>query len=56
VSWLDVEPEVHHIALAHDVFLSLEARLPGLLRPASTFVRDEIVIGDDFGANEAVLG
>jgi hypothetical protein len=27
VSQLDVEPEVHHIVLAHDVFFSLEAQL-----------------------------
>ena len=57
VSRLDVEPEVHHICLADDdVFLSFEAELPGLLRPRLALMGNEIVVGDDFGANEAVLG
>jgi signal transduction histidine kinase len=52
---LDVEPEVHDIALADDVFLALEAQFPGLLRPRLALVGDEIVVGDDFGANESML-
>src|SRR5262245_54618097 len=52
---LDVEPEVHDVALADDVVLALEAQLAGLLRALLTVERDVVVVGDDLGADEALL-
>src|ERR1700676_5649214 len=52
---LDIESKMHHVALADDVFLSFETQLPGLFRPSLALVRDEIVVGDDFGANESMF-
>src|SRR5258706_6993420 len=51
----DVEAEVHHVAVLHDVVLSLEAhlaRLLGLRFPAQAHV---VVVRDHLGANEALL-
>src|SRR3546814_803460 len=51
----DVELEVHDVPVLHQVFLALLPQLPGLLRPAFTPQRDEVVIGDRLGTDEAVL-
>src|SRR5579859_2012348 len=50
-----VEPEMHHIALAHDVLLPFEPELPRFLRARLALVGNVVVVGDDLGADEAVL-
>src|SRR5271170_1657976 len=52
---LDVEPKVHHVALAHDVLLALEPQPARLFGAGFALVRHEIVVTDDLGANEPVL-
>src|SRR6186713_2415309 len=49
----DVEAEVHDIAFADDVLLAFETQLAGFLRALLTLVANEVVIGDDFCANES---
>lgn len=45
--------EVHDVAVMHDIGLAFGAQLAG--RPGFTAQRDDNVIGDGFGANEALL-
>src|ERR1700689_5509071 len=52
---LDIEAEMHHVALAHDVLLALEPQSPRLFGAVFALVCDEIVVADDLGANEPVL-
>src|SRR5207302_4311384 len=51
----NIEPEVHDVALLHQVFLALQAQLAGIARtgfaPAGEVVRE----GNDFCADEATL-
>src|SRR5438045_2588594 len=51
----DVEAEVDHIAVAHDIVLALEAQLARLLGALLAAVRDEVVVRRDLGADEAAL-
>src|SRR5687767_14458028 len=51
----DVEPEMHDVGLADDVFLALEAQLARLARTGFPLVRDVVVERDGFGADEAAL-
>src|SRR5580704_17842897 len=51
----DVEPKVHHVALAHDVLLALEPQPARLFGADLAFVRHEILVTDDLGADEPVL-
>src|SRR5690242_2285401 len=44
---LDVEAEVNHVAVAHDVVFALGAHLPGFLRALLAPVRDVVVVADD---------
>jgi hypothetical protein len=41
----DVEPEVHDVAVAHDVVLALAAQLAGLLGALLALAGDEVVVG-----------
>ena len=49
------EPEVHHVAVLHGVFLAFEAHFTGLFRARLAAQRHEVVVGDGFGADEALL-
>src|SRR5689334_18614321 len=49
----DVEPEVHDVAFADDVFLAFQAQLAGFLAALFAFVGDVVLVGDDLGADEA---
>src|SRR5688572_27352432 len=51
----DIEAEVDHVAVAHDVFLALEAQLPRLLGALLAAGGDVVVIRRDLGADEAAL-
>ena len=51
----DVEQEVHHVAVMHDVFLAFSAHLPGFLGTGFALVGDEVFVGDGLGADEATL-
>src|SRR5579872_1722150 len=46
---------MHHVAVADDVILSLEAELSGLARARLPVGRDVVRIGDGFGADETLL-
>src|SRR5271156_5494444 len=52
---LNVESEMHDIALADDVLLAFEPELARLLRARLALVGDIVVVGDDFRAYEAML-
>src|SRR5688500_8908178 len=51
----DIELEVHHVAVAHDVLLALEPKLPGFATPRFPAERDEVLPPDDLGLDEAAL-
>src|SRR4029079_9885703 len=51
-SRLDVEPEMHDVAVLDDVLAALEAHLAVLLRALLAFARDVIGKRDHLGANE----
>src|SRR6478672_10309695 len=51
----DVEPEVHDIAFLDDVGLAFEAELASLAGARFAAPRDERVVGDHLGADEAAL-
>jgi hypothetical protein len=55
VRHLDVEPEVHDIALAHDVFLALQTQLADFAGAALAAIGDVVVVGDDLGTDEAAF-
>ena len=44
---------MHDIAVLDDVFLAFEAHFAGFLGALFAVVGDEIVVADDFGADEA---
>src|SRR6185437_3778689 len=52
---LDVEAEVHDVAVADDVVLAFEAHPAGVLGAMLAPARDVIVVGDRLGADEALL-
>src|SRR3989344_4660143 len=52
---LYVKPEMHHVAVVHDVFLAFKAHLAGLARAVLALAVDVIVEGDDFGADKPAL-
>src|SRR5256885_16711488 len=52
---LDVEAEVDHVAVAHDVILALEAELARFLRTLLATVRHEVIVRRNFGADETAL-
>ena len=51
--WLDVETEISYIAVFHDVILSFEADQAFFFGSLFTAAGDEVVVRDDFSANEA---
>src|SRR5690606_30993721 len=51
----DVETEVHDVAVLHDVVLAFQPPLARVLRALLALVLDEVLVGDDFGADEALL-
>src|SRR3989338_10913671 len=52
---LDVEAEVHDVAVLDDVFLAFQAPFAGFLGAGFALVLDEVVVGDHFGADEALF-
>jgi len=54
-SSLHVEAEVHHVAILDDVFLAFQTPFTSFLGTGFTLELDEVVVGDDFGADEAFL-
>src|SRR3954467_2647544 len=52
---LDVEAELHHVAVAHDVVLALDPRLAGGAGGGHGAGGDEVVVADDLGLDEAAL-
>src|SRR5690242_17296326 len=52
---LDVEAEVHYVAVVHDVVLALEAHASRLAGALLAVAGDVIVVRDHFGADEAAL-
>src|SRR5688500_10651661 len=51
----NVEPEVHHVPVAHDVVFSLKPHLSRFARALLAPAGDVIVEGDDLGAYESAL-
>src|SRR5580704_16676301 len=51
----DVEPEMHDIAIGDNIFGAFEPHLAGILGALLAAIGDKIVIGDRFGADEALL-
>ena len=49
------EPEVHDVAVRHDVVLALKPQLAGVARACLAAAGDIVVIADGFGADEAAL-
>src|SRR3569832_2462182 len=52
---LDVEAEVDHVTVLHDVVLAFQPPLAGLFGLLLAAAGDEVVIRDDLGADEAAL-
>src|SRR4029077_10837083 len=52
---LDIEPEVRDVAVLHDVLLAFEAEEAGVAAGGEGLQADEVVAGDDLGADEAAL-
>ena len=50
-----IKPEMHHVAVGDDVVLAFQAELARIARAGFALARDIIVIGDGFGADEALL-
>ena len=46
---------MHHVAVGDDVILAFQAELAGIARAGFALARNIIVIGDGFGADEALL-
>jgi len=52
---LDVEAEVHDVAILDDILLTLDSHLPSLLDGGFTAVVDEVLKLDYLGTDEALL-
>src|SRR5690554_3040761 len=52
---LDVKPEVDHVAILDHVLLAFQAPFAGFLGSGFAVVLNEVVEGDDFGADKAFL-
>src|SRR5215813_13969573 len=52
---LHVEAELDHVAVLHDVVLALDAGLARGARRRYRPGRDQVVVGDDLGLDEAAL-
>ena len=52
---LDVEAELHDVAVLHDVVLAFDARLAGGLGVGHRTCGDQVVEADDLGLDEAAL-
>ena len=52
---LDVEAEQQDVAVLDDIFLAFRAHLARVLGAGLAAERDEIVVGDGFGADEPAL-
>ena len=53
--YLNVEQEVHHVAILDDIFLPFPSHLSRFLRALLPFVLEELVVRDYFGADESML-
>src|SRR5882762_9228086 len=51
----DVEPEVHYVAVAHDVVLSFQPQLARFFRALLASARDVVAVRDHLGADKAAL-
>src|SRR5690606_41712835 len=49
---LNVEPEVHDIAVLHDIPLSFDTKFAGLFYGCFRAVLDEVVVVDDFSPDK----
>ena len=49
----DIEPEVHDIAVLHNILLAFKPHQPFFLGACFTIRGDVIIIGDDFGPDES---
>src|SRR4051794_35338041 len=52
---LDVEAELDHVAVGHDVVLAFHPHLAGGTRGSHRAGRHQVVVGDDLGLDEAAL-
>ena len=52
---LDVELDVHHVAVFHDVVFAFQLKLTGLLDRVHVTHLDQQVCRDDLGADKATL-
>ena len=52
---LDVEAEVHDVAILHDIFLALDVEQAGIAHGGFGAQTDVVVVLDDLGADEAFL-
>ena len=52
---LRCKPEMHDVAVLHDVVLAFEPQLAGIARAGLAAAGDIVVIGDGFGADEAAF-
>src|SRR5690554_4546791 len=52
---LHVEPEMDNVAIFDDVFLAFQTPLAGILGAGFALVLHEIIVADDFGADESPL-
>lgn len=50
---LDVEQEVHHIAIFHDVVFTFGAHFPGFFGALFAFIGNKVFIGDGLRADKA---
>ena len=51
--WLNIEPEVHHVAILHHIFLAFYAQ-PSIFAAGSlAFIQHEVGIGDHFRFDKA---
>jgi hypothetical protein len=52
---LNIEPEMHHVPILDDIFLSLQPHPARFLGTLLAFRGDEVVITDDFGADKTLF-
>ena len=49
------EPKIDHVAILRDILLAFQAPFAGILGALLAVARNEILIGDDFSADETTL-
>ncbi len=51
--YLDVEQEVHYIAIFNDIIFAFRSHLTGFFRALFTFIGNKVVKSDSLGADKA---